>query len=1302
MNGLIAGEVRKTLNDFIKLGFKDEFANNVLNGISKFDDNQKMRLKTEKGYEKYIEIRKYLKQYHEFINYYSKHANEIGYVDNEISEDMVIEFFKIVEPYTLKNVVNFMFKFKYAHEPIKRKTEDEDYEPKKREIEIVDDGLSNEESNEEIEVDENPLTDEEINEISKNVKFEDEKNENEKEIEIKEESEDEPIINDIDFSNVKFNEETSIPPLLKAMDVFNEIVQNEDNKEYLKQIPELAQEAIIDYNPEDHKNNIEKFKFDKTNPKLNIYFKKRGSLFDLKESIRKCINNNTKDNLVVKIWFRSPFGENQIEYRTITLANEEGFYKMSKLLDLEEVFKLEDKWSENEISVSGDNGGIEWQILAKDIIGLQIYDKRFLDNFGRVYKDNGGKFYKYKINKMFEDNYELIEKLKRYQIFKSLEDNKNEFEYNCLIYALNMSGWQFGQMSMDNFKDLCYDRYVSMKDVDKLGKLANIKFNIVKKNNKGWSDNITGRKKIIGSDKTDARMIKLALIDEHYILNEEVQGINKFYLKNYDEINKACSDKPIEWRMKVSKKRGNRYMIDESKAHMKSYEFVEMMTSDKIEWNFEELKALPSNLWNHSTSEIKDLSKFSDIDFIPFEDKEQKEKEMKEYYYADTECDVSGEYHKAFCISYTLRGLNEIKTIIGENCLTDFLNILPNNAVVYFHNLGYDAKMFSDFNLTQSIDKGTKTMNMNINYKGKFITFKDSYSILSMKLAKFPKTFGLKCGEKEMFPYNYYTFERLKNRYGLITEAGKNEKKWDQKQFEMNIDKLGIRNPYDNNKFDMYEYVKFYCEQDVNLLAQGFDKFREMCLESLQIDIDEVLTAPSLANQYFEREIYKKIPNFYKYSGTVRAFIQKAIYGGRCMTRDNEKWKVENCELLDYDARSLYPSAMNRLYCQTGKCEVLEDNELDLNYLLEHTANENEQPNKNKYISSYVVEIEITKVGKHLHFPLIVVKDKKTGINRNTNDAVGVKMVVDNIMLEDFVKFQNVECKIIRGYKWTDEKDFTIRKVIRDIYDKRIEYKKQNNALQEVYKLIMNSAYGKMIQKPIVDKNVYKKYQTYNKNKDTIYPLNDYIIKNSAKIKEIIQINKNIYLCKVAKQIETFATNTLLGVQVLSMSKRIMNEVMCLAEDLDIKIYYQDTDSMHLEKSKFELLKNEFYKKYGRELDGDDMGQFHSDFDELADSWAYKSIFNGKKCYIDLLTNEKGEKQIHYRMKGVSLDCVEYEAKERKQTLYELYNNLFDEETIKFNLLATGIKLKSDKIRRIKTLSKFERRISFKGKKNLI
>ena len=74
-------------------------------------------------------------------------------------------------------------------------------------------------------------------------------------------------------------------------------------------------------------------------------------------------------------------------------------------------------------------------------------------------------------------------------------------------------------------------------------------------------------------------------------------------------------------------------------------------------------------------------------------------------------------------------------------------------------------------------------------------------------------------------------------------------------------------------------------------------------------------------------------------------------------------------------------------------------------------------------------------------------------------------MVVDNIILEDYVKYQGVECKVIRGYKWIDKKDFIIQDVIQKLHEYRCQYKKEKNQMQEVIKLIMNSAYGKMIQK---------------------------------------------------------------------------------------------------------------------------------------------------------------------------------------------------------------------------------------------
>ena len=54
------------------------------------------------------------------------------------------------------------------------------------------------------------------------------------------------------------------------------------------------------------------------------------------------------------------------------------------------------------------------------------------------------------------------------------------------------------------------------------------------------------------------------------------------------------------------------------------------------------------------------------------------------------------------------------------------------------------------------------------------------------------------------------------------------------------------------------------------------------------------------------------------------------------------------------------------------------------------------------------------------------------------------------------------------------------------------------------------------------------------------------------------------------------------GVEIVSMSKRIMDEVMTLAEDLDWSIFCRDTDSMHINYDEVEILTKAFKAKYGR------------------------------------------------------------------------------------------------------------------------
>ena len=90
-----------------------------------------------------------------------------------------------------------------------------------------------------------------------------------------------------------------------------------------------------------------------------------------------------------------------------------------------------------------------------------------------------------------------------------------------------------------------------------------------------------------------------------------------------------------------------------------------------------------------------------------------------------------------------------------------------------------------------------------------------------------------------------------------------------------------------------------------------------------------------------------------------------------------------------------------------------------------------------------------------------------------------------------------------------------------------------------------------------------------------------------------------------------------------------MNEVICLAQDNNINVYYQDTDSIHIESKYLKKLANLYYKEYDRKLIGKTLDQFHPDFvpctcknGELCkETLSWLSIFNSKKNYIDVKFN---------------------------------------------------------------------------------
>ena len=505
---------------------------------------------------------------------------------------------------------------------------------------------------------------------------------------------------------------------------------------------------------------------------------------------------------------------------------------------------------------------------------------------------------------------------------------------------------------------------------------------------------------------------------------------------------------------------------------------------------------------------------------------------------------------------------------------------------------------------------------------------------------------------------------------GVIDEAGKydNWTEEDYIQFKKNIDSIkGCR--IDKSHFDMRKYALFYCMQDVSILRKGFNAFRKGWMKDFKFDPFKALTISSLAYQLFNARVFYPNRNLYSVGGVIRLFLSRAIHGGRCMCAFNRKWDVIG-PIVDFDAVSLYPSAMRRLCTVEGIPHVIPEEHLNMEFLSQQSA--------------YVVDVEITKVNKHYPFPLILQKTPQGNLNDDHIDEP-IIMTVDNIELEDLINFQKIEFKILRGYFWNGKKDYTIQKVIQQIFDKRLEYKKEKNPIQELYKALMNSSYGKSIEKAHDTKTVYIK----GKEK-----MEKYRQKNYNKIIETIQLrDSEIYSIKVLKQIDKHFNNSLYGIQVLSMSKRIMNEVMCLAYDEGCKIFYQDTDSMHIMKDDLPFLEVAFKEKYGRDLIGSNLGQFHSDFcsDDGRDDVEYSlhSIFLMKKMYYDELLLSDGTIAHMSRGKGLTEASI-YKAS--NGDLLNLYRRMFKGEEVSFDLLAGGVKMVMNQDMTVETRKNFIRK----------
>jgi hypothetical protein len=83
------------------------------------------------------------------------------------------------------------------------------------------------------------------------------------------------------------------------------------------------------------------------------------------------------------------------------------------------------------------------------------------------------------------------------------------------------------------------------------------------------------------------------------------------------------------------------------------------------------------------------------------------------------------------------------------------------------------------------------------------------------------------------------------------------------------------------------------------------------------LDVHNVIPISNIAIKPLELEVYNKNGKILELANNPREFIRKCVLAGRCMCQDNKKQPSEE-KVVDSDAISLYPSAMDRLYMLEG------------------------------------------------------------------------------------------------------------------------------------------------------------------------------------------------------------------------------------------------------------------------------------------------------------------------------------------------------------------------------------------------
>jgi hypothetical protein len=358
-------------------------------------------------------------------------------------------------------------------------------------------------------------------------------------------------------------------------------------------------------------------------------------------------------------------------------------------------------------------------------------------------------------------------------------------------------------------------------------------------------------------------------------------------------------------------------------------------------------------------------------------------------------------------------------------------------------------------------------------------------------------------------------------------------------------DKFDIANKPHSFFVKTKEWIQ-YALQDVVVLTLLIFKFEKM-LRKMGESMTNTVGIPTVAWDVLSKTCYGMKKLYIAKNPVTSKFITDSCYGGRVL-----HWKkifVANKTLINgktskglvsLDANSLYPSAMKKGCFPIGPQFVIE-------------KMKGKQFIKEFMDRGYLSIVEVIINSNNVRYPLLPYRTKKGDILYPSGRFKGVYNSVD--LSEAINDGYEIE-KVCRGVYWK-EKKIIFDEIITYLYEKRKDLKKEKNSLEYVYKILLNSTYGKFNEKIktseifINEKNGEKKYDgrvsRFNKLKN-----------GQAQIK----INLTHSVMRKPHQIASFIT---------AYARQIMNNY--IRQIGGENIFYSDTDSIYLPIEKAKKIK---------------------------------------------------------------------------------------------------------------------------------